>query len=181
VPSSERTVGILGLGHLGRVAAQKLVEQGFRVLGWSRSETVLPDVHTFAGEDGLETLLIQSQILVVLLPLTSQTHHLLNADRLGKLPQNASVINFARGAIIDEDGLIKCLESGALSHAVLDVFKKEPLSPGSCLWDHPSVTVLPHISAPTSLKSASSIVAQNIELFFDKGVLPKFVERAKGY
>ncbi|MGB3494963.1 MAG: glyoxylate/hydroxypyruvate reductase A [Elainellaceae cyanobacterium] len=179
--SAQRTVGLLGLGNLGQAAAHTLVRQGFRVWGWRRSPIAIDGVHTVSGCEGLHQVLEQSHILVCLLPLTPETQGLLSHETLGRLPKGASLINFARGTIVDIDALVSRLDSGHLDHAVLDVFDREPLSPKSSLWDHPSITVLPHISAPTNKQTASQIVAQNIRRFWLTGELPPTVDRDLGY
>lgn len=178
---SERTVGLLGLGALGRVAAAKLLEQEFRVCAWSRSGTAMSGVETFAGDAGLDKVLNQSDIVVVLMPLTAETRGLVNANRLSSMKKGASVINFARGPIIDTSALIEHLDRGHLDHAVLDVFDQEPLPVQSPLWEHPRVTVLPHISGPTNRTTASAIVAGNLRAYLDTGTVPQGVDRLRGY
>jgi len=177
----ERTVGLLGLGHLGQRAAAKLVGQDFHVCGWRRSACHVDGVQTFYGDGGLDEMLAQTDILICLLPLTDQTRGLLNAKRLAMLPQGAALINFARGPIIDDSALIESLNNGHLRHAVLDVFTTEPLPAQSPYWDHPNVTVLPHISAPTNRTTASAIAADNIETFLKTGSIPAGVDRETGY
>ena len=95
--------------------------------------------------------------------------------------RGASLINFARGLIVDDDALLAALDSGHLDHAVLDVFSAEPLPAGSRYWTHPSVTVLPHISAPTNRTTASRIVSENLRRYFTTGEIPPTVDRGKGY
>lgn len=175
------TVGVLGLGALGAAAAARLQGAGFAVQGWSRSPKALPGIPCHSGEDGLETLLRTSEIVVCLLPLTAQTRQLLDARLLALLPEGAALINFARGPVIDTPALLAALDRGALGHAVLDVFDQEPLPGESPLWDHPSVTVLPHVSAPTDPESAAEIVAANIRGWRATGALPATVDFARGY
>ncbi|MEI6738249.1 MAG: NAD(P)-dependent oxidoreductase, partial [Pseudomonadota bacterium] len=161
-PTGELTVGLLGLGELGGAAAARLLGAGYRVCGWSQSAKQIDGVTSHVGIDGLQSVLEQSSILVVLLPLTPLTRNLLNIERIAMMPKCASLINFARGAVVDNTTLLAALDAGALSHAVLDVFEHEPLSSESALWLHPRVTVLPHISAPTNRTSAAKIVAENV-------------------
>ncbi|WP_280170814.1 2-hydroxyacid dehydrogenase [Agrobacterium pusense] len=175
------TIGLLGLGALGAASASRLKEAGFSVIGWSRSAKSLAGVETFHGEEGLNRLLSRSDILVCLLPLTSETKGLLNRDRLSKLPGDASLINFARGQVVVDGDLIEALDSGALKHAVLDVFDIEPLPADNALWDHPAITVLPHISAPTDRETAAAIVAGNILTYRSTGALPTTVDLERGY
>jgi len=182
-PAKERSVGLLGFGALGRRGANKLSETGFTVRAWSRSakqEDELKIEH-FSGDDGLTEVLSQSEIVVILLPLTNQTEGLMNAHNLSALPRGAKLINFARGPIIDDNALIDSLNSGQLSHAVLDVFATEPLLESHAFWAHPNITVLPHISAPTDLRSASKIVVRNLANYLDQGVVPEAVSRSRGY
>jgi len=177
----QRTIGVLGLGELGRAACKKLLCNEFRVLGWSRTRRQMDGVETFCGADGLLQLLGRSDIAVVLLPLTGQTRGLLDKKRLAWMKPGASLINFARGAIIDEPALLGALDNGHISHAALDVFSREPLPADSPLWDHPSITILPHISAPTNTTTASAIAAQNIHTFIATGEIPPAVDMARGY
>lgn len=179
--AKDRTIGVLGLGQLGGAGATRLAANGFRVLGWSRSPKVINGVTTFSGEDGLTQLLRQADIVVALLPMTAETTNLLNAARLSTMKQGASLINFARGAILDHEALMSALDSGALSHAVLDVFLSEPLDADSPLWRHPSITTLPHISAPTNKKSAALQVIGAITAWHCDGTTPDFVAVERGY
>lgn len=181
VLAPERRIGILGLGALGQASAERLVDNGFSVLGWSRHMKTLKGVECFDGEAGLATVLRQSDILVCLLPLTPQTQGMLNQERFALLPKGAKLINFARGPIIDDEALLQQLDQGALSHAVLDVFMHEPLPKDHAYWQHESVTVLPHISAPSHPISASQRVAENVRQYRLTGVIPKAVDMARGY
>jgi glyoxylate/hydroxypyruvate reductase A len=181
VAAGEVTVGILGLGELGRAAAARLVDAGYRVTGWSHSAKAVNGVETFTGVAGLHMVLARANIVVVLLPLTSETHHLLNAERIAAMREGASVINFARGAVVSTDALLQALDGEKLSHAVLDVFDEEPLPTNSVLWNHPKITVLPHISAPTNRDSAAKIVASNIARFRESGATPVLVDAKRGY
>ncbi|AYM64834.1 glyoxylate/hydroxypyruvate reductase A [Agrobacterium fabrum] len=177
----EMTIGLLGLGALGTAAAERLTHAGFNVSGWSRSEKAVAGVETLTGDDGLQTLLEKSDILVCLVPLTDATRGLLDAGRLAVMKQGAALINFARGAVIVADDLLSALDSGRISHAVLDVFEQEPLPTASSFWRHPKVTVLPHISAPTSRESSARIVAGNVRAWRQTGDLPDTVDMIRGY
>lgn len=175
------TIGLLGLGALGTAAALRLKDAGFNVAGWSRSPKDLAGVETFSGNEGLAAMLGKTDILVCLLPLTQQTRGMLTAGHFATLPQGASIINFARGGIIETAALIAALDSGHLEHAVLDVFETEPLPPKDALWQNPKITVLPHISAPTDADTAADIVAANISRYRRSGALPATVDIARGY
>lgn len=177
----ERTVGILGLGELGRAAAAALVPHGFRVVGWSRSAKELPGVESRTGEAGLDAVLAEADILVGLLPHTPATDRLLDAERLARMKPGASLVNFGRGSLIDEAALLQRLGREGIRDAVLDVYAAEPLPPEHPFWTHPRVTVLPHISALTEPASASRLVAADLQRWLATGALPPLVDRARGY
>ncbi|MCR9284214.1 MAG: glyoxylate/hydroxypyruvate reductase A [Rhodobacteraceae bacterium] len=177
----ERTVGVLGLGKLGAATALRMKANGFNVLGWSRTEKSIEGIACRHGRAGLLEVLGQSDFIVLLMPLTDETRGLIGQDELSACKKGASIINFARGPIIDTAALINKLDNGPLGHAVLDVFDEEPLPPSSPLWDHDKVTVLPHISAPTIISTASRIVADNIGRYFEDGTIPPAVDRERGY
>ncbi|XQW86236.1 2-hydroxyacid dehydrogenase [Thalassotalea piscium] len=181
VSAAEQNIGILGLGRLGQESAQRLKDNGFNVSGWSRSPKSLEGLNCFSGKKGLDEMLTDTHILVVLLPLTVETNELIDSVLLKKLPKGASIINFARGDIIKTEDLIAALDSEHLSHAVLDVFVQEPLPSSDKLWQHDKITVLPHVSAPTNVYSASEVVCQNIENYLQQGILPNTVDIDRAY
>lgn len=181
VPAQRKTVGLLGLGALGEAAARPLVAAGFQVRGWSRTPRQLPGVRCHHGDAGLAEMLADSDILVCLLPLTAQTRGLLDDAAFDRLGRPAALINFARGAIVDDAALRRALDGGLLSHAVLDVFATEPLPADSWHWSHPAVTVLPHVSAPTDRETAAAIVARNIAAYRRDGSMPAWVDIDRGY
>jgi glyoxylate/hydroxypyruvate reductase len=109
---------------------------------------------------------------------------LLNCARFSFCKPQAALINFGRGAVINTPDLLAALDSGKLSHAVLDVFDVEPLPTNSPLWAHEKITVLPHISAPTNRQSAAKVVAENMaryRLHGCAGIAAQFVDRINGY
>lgn len=179
--AGERQVAILGLGELGSLSALRLVANGFRVSGWSRSMKTIEGVECYAGDDGLSQVLARSDILVNLLPLTAETKGLMDSRFFNRSKNGASLINFGRGATVVESDLLIALTQGKLAHAVLDVFQQEPLSSESELWVHPDITLLPHISAPTSIRTASQVVSRNISRYLADGSLPQRVDKARGY
>ena len=181
VKPAERTVGILGLGELGRASIDALRPRGFRLTGWSRTAKHLDGVACHRGAAGLREVLAKADMLVCLLPLTDETRGLLNAERLRVLPKGASVINYARGPILEERALLDALDRGHLRHAVLDVYDEEPLPREHPYWSHPRITVLPHVSALTDSRSAAELVAADIRRYFASGTTPAFVDRALGY
>lgn len=174
-PSTSRTVGILGYGHLGSASARMLSRIGFRVTAWARTARTA-EVPVLAGEEGLERVLASSEILVDLLPLTDETRGILDRRAFDRMPPDASLVNAARGDHVVVPDLVEALD-GHLGEAVLDVFPEEPLPADSPLWGHPKVTVLPHIAAPSDPGELADQVADNIRRFVE-GSDPRFlVER----
>lgn len=178
---ADLTVGILGMGLLGKAAAGQLKTAGFRVMGWARSPQTVDGIEMVSAEHGLEQLLRTGDIIVSLLPLTPETRGLLDAERFSTVKAGAKLINFSRGPIIVDADLIAALDTGHIAHAVLDVFETEPLPASSPYWQHGSVTVLPHISAPTDRNTAAMIVANNIRQYYATGALPAGIDIKRGY
>jgi glyoxylate/hydroxypyruvate reductase A len=177
----ERRVGILGLGELGQDAAKKLKALGFDVAGWSRSDKNLAGIASYAGAAGLAPLLGRSEIVVCLLPLTTETERILNASTLALLPKGAALVNAARGAHLVEDDLLATLASGQVSAAVLDVFREEPLPADHPFWHHPRVVMTPHVAAFTNPATAAPIILDNIRRFEDGRPLLNRIDPARGY
>ncbi|MGV7211801.1 2-hydroxyacid dehydrogenase [Bradyrhizobium sp. UFLA05-112] len=185
-PASAVTVGIMGLGTLGADAAEVLRRLGFRVVGWSRSPRSVDGVESFHGAGQMDAFLRATDILVSLLPLTPQTHGILNREVFTKLnrssPLGAPVlINAGRGALQNEDDILVCLDDGTLGAASLDVFVEEPLPAASRLWSHPKVVVTPHNAADTDADAISAYVAEQIARFEAGAALENVVDRARGY
>jgi glyoxylate/hydroxypyruvate reductase len=180
------SVGIMGLGSLGADAAQALARLGFRVSGWSRSERNITGVECFHGEGQLDAFLRRTNILVSLLPLTSDTRHILNRGLFAKLdstsPMGAPVlINAGRGGLQNEADILQCLDDGTLGGASLDVYATEPLPAHSRFWTHPKVVLTPHNAADTDADEISKYVAHQIERFEAGGALENVVNRGRGY
>jgi glyoxylate/hydroxypyruvate reductase len=180
------SVGIMGLGTLGANAADILRRLGFRVVGWSRSPKQVAGVTCFHGTDGFDAFLRQTDILVCLLPLTSDTRHILNRNVFAKLSRNGPLgapvlINAGRGGLQNENDILACLDDGTLSAASLDVFETEPLPADSPFWTHPKVVLTPHNAADTDPDEISKYVARQIERFEAGGALENVVDRGRGY
>jgi glyoxylate/hydroxypyruvate reductase A len=148
----EMTVGIMGLGQLGRAAASALLAIGFKVNGWTRGPSAMDGVTTFHGQEGLPAFLAATDILVVLLPHTPSTegiidHALLSGLRRDNRLGGAFLINAGRGMLQKEADILRALDDGTLKEASLDVFETEPLPRASALWCHPRVFITPHAAA----------------------------------
>jgi glyoxylate/hydroxypyruvate reductase A len=185
--AGEAAVGVMGLGVIGRAAADALARLGFRVAGWSRTPKHLPPgVETFHGQAGLDSFLNRTEILACLLPQTPETVGLLNTALFRKLKRDgalggAFLINAARGALQVEADIARALDEGVLAGATLDVFQEEPLPPQSPLWTHPKVTITPHNAGDISPRVFAPHVIAQIERF-ERGLpLENAVDRARGY
>lgn len=177
----DRTVCVLGLGELGAACARQLAQIGFDTRGWSRSRKNVEGVSCFAGDEGLRSALNGAEIVVLLLPDTPATTNILNEDTLACLARNAFVINPGRGPLIDDDALIKALDTGQVAHATLDVFRVEPLPAEHPYWHHPKVTVTPHIASETRAKWSARTIAENVRRGEAGAPLLHLVDRDLGY
>ncbi len=178
--AADRPVTVLGLGALGSACATTLSDLGFPVRGWARRDKEIPGVEVFSGHDGLDAVLRDAQIIVLLVPLTALTRHLLNAERLALLKRNTIILNPGRGPLIDDGALIAALDSH-LGHATLDVFETEPLPADHPFWAHPKVTVTPHIASATRPATAATVIAENIRRGEAGQPFQHLVDRERGY
>lgn len=162
VPAQQRRVGIMGLGNLGQAVAEKLMELGFQVSGWSRSHRECEGLRSFAGDSDLDEFLRGTDILVCLLPLTRSTRGILNRELFQNLPRGARLLNIARGALLEETDLLAALEDGQLSTAMLDVLQKEPPRSDHPFWHHPRILLTPHVAATTQMDSGCDVLLENV-------------------
>jgi glyoxylate/hydroxypyruvate reductase A len=179
--ADETRVTVLGLGRIGGVVAATLARMGYRVTGWSRSAAAIPDVVCLAGDQTLDALLGETDVLVNILPSTAATKGLLNRARLGLLPKGASVINAGRGDQLDLEMLVERLDAGHLRGALLDVFPEEPLAGESRLWRHPKIRITPHVAALTLPGPSVRQVVENLRRLEAGEPVEGLVDRQRGY
>lgn len=179
--SRARPVTILGLGALGQACGSALTALDFPVTGWSRSAKDVPGLTCLSGPQGLNEALQSAQILVLLLPNTPATENIVNSKTLALLPRGAVVINPGRGPLINDADLISALDSGQLSHATLDVFRTEPLPSDHPFWQHPKITVTPHIASETRPETAVHVIVDNIQRSLAGAPLRHLVDKTAGY
>ncbi|MBU4610733.1 glyoxylate/hydroxypyruvate reductase A [Achromobacter sp. GG226] len=175
------TVGVLGLGQVGRRVAEATASFGYPTAGWSRTPREIAGIETFAGSDALPAFLARTRVLVNVLPLTDDTRDILAAPLFAQLPQGAHVINVGRGQHLVEDDLLAALESGQLAGATLDVFRTEPLPAEHAFWRHPAITVTPHTAARTLRAESVAQIAGKIRRLESGEDAGGQVERGRGY
>lgn len=178
------TLGVLGLGGVGRAVAARGAALGMTVLGVRRRPAPTPPhVELLTGTGALETLLRRADYLVLSLPSTPSTRNLLDAHRLALLQPSAVVINVGRGDTMDEEALIAALRAGRLRGAGLDVFREEPLPPESPFWDLPNALITPHVSAttPRFWEREVRLIGENIHRYLTGQPLRNVVDQEAGY
>ncbi len=166
-----RTLGIVGLGNTGRALALRAKAMDMRVLGYRRSDGPIPEgvdaAYTQDNGDTLEPLLRESDYVVLAVPLSDRTYHLIDAAALAQMKQGAYLVNMARGAVIDDVALLAALREGRLAGAGLDTFEPEPLPAESPLWEAPNVLITPHFTpqVPDRTGRSLDIICENLRRY----------------
>ncbi len=181
-----KTVGIVGLGHIGREVARLSKAFHMRVLATRRSAKQAGRaryVDMLLPRERLPQLLGQSDFVVLALPLTSETNKLLGAKELRAMKPTAYLINIARGEIVDEAALVRALEERWIAGAGLDVFTTEPLPPDSKLWSLPNVILSAHISGMMEdyTERATEVFCENLKRYVNGQRLRNMVNKKRGY
>ena len=185
-PAAEVSVGIMGLGNLGRAAATALLTLGYTVNGWSRTGTRMEGVPTFAGKDGLDAFLAATDILVVLLPLTPATTGIVDYRLLARLRRDNGIggpvlINAGRGRLQKDADILRALDEGVLKEASLDVFETEPLPKTSPVWGHEKVFITPHAAATSDPAHLVGPMLDQMDAYDRGEPLKNLVDRDAGY
>ena len=195
----EQTIGIVGYGSIGRELARVAKALGMRVLAAKRDVRRSTEDNGYmeeglgdpAGEiperiypgAALESMASECDYLVLTVPLTEETHHMVNEAVLEAMKPSAVLVNVARGSVVDEEALISALASDQLAGAALDVFEEEPLPPSSPLWNMDNVIMSPHVAGYNSKyhRKAASLFAENLRRYLDKRPLLNALNREQGY
>ena len=182
---SGKTIGIVGLGEIGRETARRARAFGMRVVASRRNVSGVPDADCdeLIAHSDLPRLLAQSDYVVVAVPLTPETRHLIGAAELATMRPSAFLVNVARGEVIDQAALISALENGTIAGAGLDVFDPEPLPTDSPLWDMPNVIISPHISGSVEDygHKATALFLANLRRYVAGEPLSHVVDPVLGY
>lgn len=177
---SGKTAGVVGLGGIGRALVRRLKAFGMRVIGVKRNDPrKAADELGLAwagGPDEMKTLLGQSDFVILTLPLTDESRHLMNRNTFGMMKKDAFLINLSRGGLVDRDSLEEALAAGRIAGAGLDVFWEEPPDPEDPIFQY-NVIATPHIGGATdvSITGIKTIVAENIRRL-ERGEKPLHVK-----
>lgn len=182
-----RTVGVVGMGHIGTEVARLAQAAGCRVLAIQRSAKARRSGEAPADEvlppSDLPYLLSESDYVVLAVPLTQETRHLIGTEELRAMKPTAVLINISRGAVVDETALVLALKEGWIGGAGLDVFEREPLPEDSELWGMENVILTPHISGGTEryFQRAIPIFCENLRRYLEDRPLLNVVDPRRGY
>lgn len=166
----EKTLGIVGIGAIGTRVAEYAQAFDMTVIGTKRDTTTVPEeVDEIHPPDELFEILPRSDYLVIACALTPDTRELIDREAIGALPDDAVLVNIARGEIVDEPALVRALQQRKIRGAGLDVYSEEPLSRESPLWDLSNVIMTPHMGGTTPEKPVrtAEILAANYEAFVE--------------
>lgn len=184
--ASDFRIGIMGFGELGQASTRSLLPLGFKINAWSRSVKNMDGVTSYHGAEQLDPFLAETDILIGLLPYTSDTHGIFNRALFENLsrsgPFKAPVfINAGRGGSQIETDIIDCLRDGTLHSTSLDVFEREPLAPESPLWSFNNAIITPHMAAVSDPMALARHVADQIERYEAGDNLQFLVDKNRGY
>jgi phosphoglycerate dehydrogenase-like enzyme len=179
-----KTLGIIGLGSIGSETAKKAKCLGMKVIALKKHPDKKPDyVDKLIDSEGFDRLLRQSDFIVLTLPLTGETRHMVGEEQLRSMKPTAYVINMGRGALIDTDALLKALKEGWIAGAGLDVFENEPLTTDSELWKLDNVLITPHVAgaSPYYDERAVEVFCDNLKRYIEGKPLRNVVDKKAGY
>jgi len=173
-------VGVLGAGSIGRHVAEMFRPLVLEVRAMGRRVPQIAGVRGFGIENWRE-FYRGLNVLVIVLPHTPDTYHLVGMEQLLLMSPASYCINVGRGAVLDEKALVGAIQSGQLSGAALDVFETEPVPEDAILWDLPGLTMTPHISGPSRWEKMAIVFAENLSRFRRGDTLLGVVDRERGY
>ncbi len=181
-----KTVGIIGLGHIGREVARLSKAFGMKVIATRRSAKTgsrAKNVDRLWPSSQMKELLAASDYVVLTLPLTPETRHIISDAEFRAMKPTAYIINIGRGPLVDQEALIRALDKKLIAGAGLDVTVPEPLPKDSRLWDFDNVILSPHISGGMEdyMLRATELFCENLKRYLSGKKLLNIVDRKKGY
>ncbi|MBE0626200.1 MAG: D-2-hydroxyacid dehydrogenase [Burkholderiales bacterium] len=178
-----KTLGILGLGEIGRELAKKAAALELRVIGTRSTAEPVAQVDRIYPAVATDEVLAQSDFVLLLLPLTPLTDGIMNAARFRAMRSSAYLLNFGRGALVVDADLVQAVRGGIIAGAVLDVYRSEPLPAEHPFWVTEGITVLPHIGGLDAHRDeiVAALFADNMRRFLAGDALFALVDRARGY
>jgi phosphoglycerate dehydrogenase-like enzyme len=177
------TLGILGLGAIGVEVARLAGGLGMRVIGTKREPITIPHVERVLPPGETVRVIAESDYLLLLLPATSETRGILDANALARMKPSAWVLNFGRGDLVVDADLVEAVSAKRIAGAVLDVFRTEPLPAEHPFWTTPGIVVLPHVGGlhPERDGLVAELWVDNLKAFLADRPLRQVVDRARGY
>lgn len=183
-PLAGATLGVVGLGTIGGEIARRARAFGMHVVGVKRTPGAagVPEVETVTV-DRLREVLPRCDFVVLVVPMTPATHHLLGAAELAAMKPGACLVNIARGSVVDEDALVAVLRDGRIAGAALDVFEQEPLPADHPFWGLPNVIVTPHVAGEPAdyARRVADVFLDNLERWRRGEPLRNVVDLERGY
>lgn len=178
-----KRIVLVGVGAIGSHFAKVASAFGMQVVGVRRTSGHIPGTIRTVTRDRLDEELPEADFLVLTVPLTAETRHMIDAARLALLKPTAYLVNIGRGGTVDEEALVAALSAKRLAGAGLDVFETEPLPESSPLWDLENVIITPHYSGitPRYVERLMEIFLDNLERYFADRPLRNLVDRGRGY
>lgn len=154
-----------------------------RVIGTKRGVAEIPHVAKVVGPERTDEVLAESDFVVLLLPATPATENFIDAARLARMKTSAWLVNFGRGALINDADLVAAVRAGTIAGAVLDVFRTEPLPAEHPFWSEEKIMVLPHIGGlhPQRDSMVAALLVDNLRRFVDGAPLTQLVDWQAGY
>ncbi|VBB05864.1 Hypothetical protein LUCI_1075 [Lucifera butyrica] len=179
----EKTIGIIGLGSIGREIAKKAKCLGMHVLATKRTLTNEIFVDKLLPPEQLPELLAAADVVVVALPLIEETRGLFTLEHFRAMKRSAYFINIARGPVVCQQDLITALQQELIRGAGLDVFEQEPLAADNPLWEMPNVIITPHVAAlsPFYLDRAIKLFAEDLARYCQGREVSNRIDKMKGY
>ncbi len=154
--NNELTIGIMGLGYIGKFVALKIKKLGYNVIGFKRNNLTRSTALEIFQKNSLNKFIKKSDVIVSILPDTKNTNNFINANFLKKMKKSSLLVNIGRGSVINEIDLVNHIKNNPDFYASLDVFDKEPLMKKHKFWSNKNITITPHVAAITDHESSIS-------------------------